>query len=259
MQIAPKGFTVVPVTGIPAVHPGDDLPGILAGRLGAGDYLSEPGDEFSTDVLVVAQKVVSKAEGAIVRLNEVTPGEAAIELASRVGKDPRLVEVILAQSVRIVRSVPGVLITETLHGFICANAGVDASNALDAGILTLLPEDPDRSAREIMDGIERRLGVRLAVVVSDSFNRPWRQGSVNVAIGTAGFVPLYDGRGATDDAGHQLRATLVSIADEIASAAQLVMGESRGVPAAIVRGLRLEQSSHGSASLLRGPGQDLFR
>jgi coenzyme F420-0:L-glutamate ligase/coenzyme F420-1:gamma-L-glutamate ligase len=254
LPIAPNGITVVPLTGIPAVHPGDDLAGILS------NALTEIGSTPQhSDVLVVAQKIVSKAEGAVIDLNDVTPGKAATELAGIVDKDPRLVEVILANCTRIVRSVPGVLITRTHHGYICANSGVDASNSLGPNILTLLPEDPDRSARQIRDGIEKRLVIQMAVIVSDSFNRPWRQGSINVAIGTAGFVPLYDGRGTADDSGQLLRATLVSVADEIASAAQLVMGETGRVPAALVQGVRIESSNEGSSSLLRESAQDLFR
>jgi coenzyme F420-0:L-glutamate ligase/coenzyme F420-1:gamma-L-glutamate ligase len=216
-------------------------------------------DLADSDVLVVAQKVVSKSEGAVVRLDGVTPGDEARVLAETVDKDARLVEVILSQSKRIVRSVPGVLITETHHGFICANAGVDASNSVAEGTIVLLPRDPDASAVRIMDGIESRTGKQIAVIVSDTFNRPWRNGSINVAIGTAGFEPLDDQRGAQDDAGHTLRATVVSIADELASAAQLVMGETGGVPAAVVQGLRLKRSHSGSSNLLRDPGRDLFR
>ena len=254
MPIAPHGISVIPLTGIPGIHPGDDLAGLLSDALTRIDVTPD-----LHDLLVVAQKIVSKSEGAVIDLNDITPGAAAVALAEIVDKEPRLVEVILAQSTRVVRSVPGVLITETHHGYICANAGVDASNSLGPTILTLLPEDSDRSARAIQDGIDRRLGVKMAVIVSDSFNRPWRQGSVNVAIGTAGFVPLYDGQGSLDDAGMRLRATLVSVADEIASAAQLVMGETGRVPAAIVRGITLQSSDEGSSTLLREPGKDLFR
>lgn len=254
MPIAPNGISIVPITGVPAVKPGDDLPRLLTVALNEIGHKPLP-----TDVIVVAQKVVSKAENAIVYLTDITPGVKAIELAEVVNKDPRLVEAILSVSARIVRSVPGVLITETNHGFICANAGIDTSNGLGDGIVTLLPVDPDRSAQDIRRGIYEHLGVTLAVIVSDSFNRPWRQGSVNVAIGTAGFEPLFDGRGEADDTGHLLRTTVVSVADEIASAAQLVMGETGGVPAAVVRGLQLKLSETGSSALLREPERDLFR
>jgi coenzyme F420-0:L-glutamate ligase/coenzyme F420-1:gamma-L-glutamate ligase len=247
-------ITVTPVRGVPAVRPGDDLPALLAHAM-RGEGLSVA----AYDVLVVAQKVVSKAEGACVDLRQVKPRAAALELAAELGKDPRVVEVVLSQSVRIVRKGHGVLITETRHGFVCANAGVDASNALGPDILTLLPPDPDASAHRVRQGIGALMGVMPGVIVSDSFNRPWREGSVNVAIGTAGFYPLDDRRGQKDDAGRTLRVTLVSVADEIASAAQLVMGESGGVPAALVSGLTLQKSNAGSAVLRRDPAHDLFR
>ncbi len=254
MALAPKGLQVMPVPGIPAVNPGDDLAALILQALSdSGQQLQE------SDVLVVAQKVVSKAEGAVVNLAQVVPSENAENVAETVRKDPALVEVILANSVRTIRSVPGVLITETHQGFICANAGVDTSNSLGPGIVVLLPEDPDGSARQLRNAIADRTGVSVGVIVSDTFNRPWREGSTNVAIGTAGFVPLDDSRGSLDDSGKILHATLVSIADEVASGAQLVMGETGGVPAAIARGLKLDASNEGSGSLLRDPGRDLFR
>lgn len=254
MSLAPNGLSVTPLTGIPAVQPGDDLAALIVSAISTNKRVL--GD---TDVIVVAQKVVSKAEGAVVRLDTVVPGKEATELGAKVHKDPRLVELILANSVRIVRSVPGVLITQTRQGFICANAGIDSSNSLGPATVILLPEDSDRSARQLREAIAARTGHALAVVISDSFNRPWRDGSINVAIGTAGFVPLDDKRGESDDSGKALRSTRVSIADEIASAAQLVMGESGGVPVAIVSGLELDASNEGSASLLRNPDRDLFR
>lgn len=248
------GVTITPLYGIPAVRPGDNLPSLLADALRRQSL--EPTE---TDVLVVAQKVVSKAEGACVDLRDVKPGAQALELAAEVDRDPRIVEVVLSQSTRIVRKARGVLITETRHGLICANAGVDASNSLGPDILTLLPEDPDASAGRIRTSIGALTGVSLCVIVSDSFNRPWREGSINVAIGTAGFYPLDDRRGQPDDSGRALRATLVSLADEIASAAQLVMGETGGVPAALVKGVSLTKSNAGSAVLKRDPARDLFR
>lgn len=254
MSLAPEGLTVVPLKGIPQVRPGDDLARFLADAIASG---KSPLTE--SDVLVVAQKVVSKAEGATVRLEDVTPGKDALAVAETVNKDPRLVEVILSESKRIVRSVPGVLITETHHGLICANAGVDASNSLHEGVVVLLPRDPDGSARRIRTGIAQLTGKRIGVVVSDTFNRPWRNGSINVAIGTAGFEPLDDRRGTTDDVGHALRVTVVSIADEVASAAQLVMGEAGGIPAVLVQGLVVTRSEIGSGGLLRDPERDLFR
>jgi coenzyme F420-0:L-glutamate ligase/coenzyme F420-1:gamma-L-glutamate ligase len=254
MSASDGRITVTPVRGVPPVRPGDALPALLSNAM-RGQGLGVAAD----DVLVVAQKVVSKAEGACVDLRQVKPGAAALELAAELGKDPRVVEVVLSQSTRIVRKARGVLITETHHGFVCANAGVDASNALGPDIVTLLPPDPDASARRLREGIGALLGVEPGVMVSDSFNRPWREGSINVAIGTAGFYPLDDRRGQTDDAGRTLRVTLVSVADEVASAAQLVMGESGGVPAAVVSGLSLKKSNAGSAVLKRDPALDLFR
>ncbi len=254
MALAPRGLNVVPLTGIPSIQAGNDLPALLAAAISRSDHTMT-----ANDILVVAQKVVSKAEGAMVELGSVEPGAEALKLAEQVGKDSRLIELILASSVRVVRSVPGVLITETHHGLICANAGIDSSNAPGPDTVILLPEDPDRSAQQIREGIAARTGVSPAVVVSDTFNRPWRQGSTNVGIGTAGFVPLDDARGTPDDAGRILQATLVSIADEVAAAAQLVMGETGGVPAAIVSGLELDAAEVGSQSLLRDPERDLFR
>lgn len=212
------------------------------------------------DVVVVAQKIVSKAEGAVVDLEGVTPSERATELAATVRKDPRLVEIILQQSTRIVRAKPGVLITETIHGLVCANAGVDNSNSAVPGQVITLPRDPDGAARVIRSTLESLAGVPVGVIVSDSFGRPWREGSTNIAVGVAGIDPLDDSRGLGDDHGRMLQGTVVAVADEIASAAQLVMGEFGGVPAAIVRGLQIKSSDSGSArSLQRSPEFDLFR
>lgn len=254
MTSVSSGLTVRPLRGIPAIRPGDDLAHLILASM----KRLEP-SLAARDVLVVAQKVVSKAEGAVVDLNTVTPGDEAMRVADAVGKDPRAIEVILADSVRVVRSAPGVLITETHHGLICANAGVDTSNSLGPDIVIRLPGNPDESASKLRETIAVQTGVAPSVIISDTFNRPWRQGSMNVAIGTAGFTPLHDARGTEDDAGNALRVTMVSLADEIASAAQLVMGESGGVPAAVVSGLQLEESSEGSASLLRDPATDLFK
>lgn len=246
---------ITAVSGLPEVAEGDDLAALIHA---AAEAQETPiaGD----DVVVVAQKIVSKAEGAVVDLGGVIPSERARELAELVGKDPRLVEVILGQTRRIVRAVPGVLIVETIHGLVCANAGVDQSNVPGNGGALTLPRDPDASARRLRAGLEARAGSRVAVIVSDSFNRPWRTGSVNVAIGTAGFQPLRDSRSRTDDHGRPLRATVVSLADELASAAQLVMGEFGGTPAAIVRGAGVEPADGvDSVVLRRDPARDLFR
>jgi coenzyme F420-0:L-glutamate ligase / coenzyme F420-1:gamma-L-glutamate ligase len=221
----------MPVEGLPEIAEGDDL----------GELIAEAVELEDADVVVVSQKVVSKAEGRIVRLEDVEPSAAAIELAG--GHDPRHLEVILRESARVVRSRPPLVIAETRHGFVCASAGVDASNAPEEGTLVLLPLDPDKSASAIRERIGDLTGRDVGVVVSDSFGRPFRTGIVDVAIGVAGIAPLTDWRGQVDSVGHELRSTVIAVADEIASAAELVMGKLAGVPAAVVRGLEV-----------RGPG-----
>jgi coenzyme F420-0:L-glutamate ligase / coenzyme F420-1:gamma-L-glutamate ligase len=207
-------------------------------------------------VVVVAQKVVSKAEGRVVSLEEVEPSARALELAGE--GDPRKLEVVLAEAVRIVRSRPPLIIAETHHGFVCASAGVDASNAPELGALVLLPLDPDASARRIRDRIRELSGAEVGVVVADSFGRPWRNGLTDVAIGVAGIRPLVDLRGEKDRAGYELKATVVAVADEIAAAADLARTKTEGVPAVIVRGLAL--AGAGSARELVMPSdRDLFR
>ena len=250
----PKRFEVLAVEGMPEVAPGDDLASmILTAAQGSGVDI-RPGD-----VVVVAQKVVSKSEGAIRRLSKTTPTPQVTELAERLGKDPRMVQVVMDESVRTVRAVPGVLIVETRHGLICANAGVDASNVPGDDSVTTLPVDPDASAGRIRARLEDHAGGSMAVIVSDSFNRPWREGSMNVAIGVSGLEPLADLRGREDDHGRALAATLVSLADELASAAQIVMGEIGRVPVAIIRGVDYKPGVSGAGVLLRPPERDLFR
>jgi coenzyme F420-0:L-glutamate ligase / coenzyme F420-1:gamma-L-glutamate ligase len=237
---------VIPVEGIPEVREGDDL----------GDLLADAASFEDGDVVVVAQKVVSKAEGRVVRLDDVEPSATARGLAA--GEDPRRLEVILREAVRIVRSRPPLVIAETRHGFVCASAGVDASNAPESGTLVLLPLDPDASAARILLRLLERTGRTLGVVVSDSFGRPWRQGTTDVAIGAAGIRPLLDLRGVRDATGYELHATTIAVADEIAAAAELVMGKTSGVPAAILRGL--DVAGEGSARELVMPVErDLFR
>jgi coenzyme F420-0:L-glutamate ligase / coenzyme F420-1:gamma-L-glutamate ligase len=233
-------ITIIPVEGVPEIEEGDDL----AARLG------EAADLEQGDVLVVAQKAVSKAEGRVVRLDGVQPSAQARDLAA--DRDPRELEVVLREARRLVRTRPPLVIAETRHGFVCASAGVDHSNAAGPGTLVLLPLDPDASARRLSDA----LGV--AVVVSDSFGRPFRQGTTDVAIGVAGLAPLLDLRGMRDAAGYELRTTTIAVADEIAGAAELVMGKTRGIPAAIVRGV--EPQGDGTARELVMPAErDLFR
>lgn len=250
----PKRFEVVAVEGMPEVVPGDDLSSMILAAANASGVGIRSGD-----VVVVAQKVVSKAEGAIRRLSHTTATPKAIELAERIGKDPRMVQIVMDESVRVVRAVPGVLIVETRHGLICANAGVDASNVPGDDSVTTLPVDPDASADRIRAGLEAAVNGHVAVIVSDSFNRPWREGSMNVAIGVSGLEPLVDLRGSADDHGRVLASTLVSLADEMASAAQIVMGETGRVPAAIIRGVEFEPGEAGAGVLLRPSERDLFR
>jgi len=244
---------VVGVPGLPEIARGADLGALIANAVTKRIGTVEIGDVF-----VVAQKIVSKAEGAIVRLDEVTPSPAAEEWAAAHQKDPRLIEVIFRESRRIVRMAHGVLIAETHHAFVCANAGVDTSN-VPQGFATLLPRDPDASAARLRDALMSALGCSVAVIVSDTFGRPWREGVANVAIGAAGIRPLLDYRGCADSFGRTLQSTVIAIADELASAAELVMRKTTGTPVAIVRGAA-EWSGEGSARMLvRDASRDLFR
>jgi coenzyme F420-0:L-glutamate ligase / coenzyme F420-1:gamma-L-glutamate ligase len=232
-------LVAVPLPELPEVRPGDDLGGLI---VAAWARLVEAEPELAarrSDVLVVTQKVVSKAEGRIVHLSEVRPRPEAVAFAERWERDARQVEVVLRESAAVLRMERGVLISRTSHGFVCANAGVDASNMGEADVVTLLPEDPDASARRIRDRIEADLGVGVGVVVSDSFGRPWRWGITDVALGVAGFLPLADLRGAPDTAGRVMRATVVAVADEIASAAELASGKTSRRPLVLVRGVSI--------------------
>jgi coenzyme F420-0:L-glutamate ligase / coenzyme F420-1:gamma-L-glutamate ligase len=243
-------LTAVAVGGLPEVREGDDIARLL---LGAGAHFG------GSDVLVVAHKIVSKAEGRTVALSEVTPSEQALELASGTEKDPRAVQVVLDETAVLVRAERGVLICRTPHGFVCANAGVDLSNVED-GVAALLPVDADRSARHIRDALRARAGVDAAVIVSDTFGRAWRHGLTDVAIGVAGVAAVVDLRGETDGLGRELQVTEVAVADEIAGAAELVMGKAARIAAAIVRGLDPSWQRDGSArELVRAPHDDLFR
>ena len=251
------GLEVVPIPGLPEIGSGDSLGELIAGALtGAG---LEPRDD---DVVAVAQKAVSKAEGRVRSLDEVAPGPKARRLAERLGKDPRLVELILSESRSIIRAERDLLIVETLSGWICANAGIDSSNVPGSDRVTLLPEDPDGSARRIRAELGAAAGARPAVVVTDSFGRPWRLGQVEVAIGSAGFAPLDDWRGRTDREGAKLAATVVAVADEVAAAADLARGKDTGVPACLVRGLGRFVSAEdgpGARAIQRPEAEDLFR
>jgi coenzyme F420-0:L-glutamate ligase / coenzyme F420-1:gamma-L-glutamate ligase len=241
---------------IPEVRPGDDLGALLAS---AAERLA--GGLRDGDVLAVAHKIVSKAEGRVVALADVAPGPRAQELAAVHGKDPRLVELILAETVQLVRADGGRLICRTHHGFVCANAGVDQSNAGTPGHAILLPRDPDGSARALRAALRQRLGAAPAVVVTDSFGRAWRQGQCEIALGCAGLAPLEDWRGQTDTAGRVMHATLIAIADEAAAAADLARAKDSREPAIRVRGLARHvtpDDGPGAAALLRAPERDLF-
>ncbi len=246
-------FEVIGVEGIPEVRPGDDLARQIAEAAARQGTMLRGGD-----LLVVGQKVVSKAEGRLVSLAEVTPSPAAVRMAAELGRDPRLVEVILRESRRIVRMDRGVLITETHHGWVCANAGVDQSN-VERDWVALLPEDGDRSAQRLREALRERAGIDVAVIISDTFGRPWREGLTNVAVGVSGIAPLVSYLGERDPAGHVLQATILAVADEVAGAAELVMGKLSRIPVAIVRGLGVAPSEEGSKPLLRDPARDLFR
>jgi coenzyme F420-0:L-glutamate ligase/coenzyme F420-1:gamma-L-glutamate ligase len=237
---------VVPLEGLPEVRRGDDVAALVAAAVGLQD----------DDVVVLAQKIVSKAEGRFVRVADVEPSPRARELAG--DDDPRRTEVVLRESARVVRTRAPLVIAETRHGFVCASAGVDASNAPEAGTLVLLPEDPDASAERIRARLAELTGRKVGVVVSDSFGRAWRQGTTDVAIGAAGIEVLLDLRGRRDRTGYELHATTIAVADEIAGAAELVMGKTEGVPGAVVRGLRVAGDGR-ARDLVMPPERDLFR
>jgi coenzyme F420-0:L-glutamate ligase / coenzyme F420-1:gamma-L-glutamate ligase len=248
------GLSVLPVSGLPEVTEGAVL----------GELIAAHAELEDGDVVVVSHKIVSKAEGQVRRLSSAIPGAEARKLAAVLGRDPALVELILDESREVLRAEGGVLITETHHGFVCANAGIDSSNMPEPGMVCLLPEDPDASARRIRAEITAALegSAPLAVIVADSFGRAWRLGQVEVAIGCAGIAPLDDWRGQADAGGRELEATLIAIADEAAAAADLVRDKASGVPAAIVRGLGhhvTEDDGPGAAALRRPRDEDLFR
>ncbi len=237
---------ILPLLGWPEVGEGDDLAELVASSAELEDG----------DIVVLAQKVVSKAEGRVVRLDDVEPSDQARELAG--DEDPRRIEAILQESVRVVRMRPPLVIAETRHGFICASAGVDSSNAPETGMLVLLPVDPDASAARVRKRLRDLTGRTVGVVVSDSFGRPWRAGTTDVALGAAGIRPLLDLAGQRDRAGYELRHTQIAVADEIAGAAELVMGKMDGIPGAVLSGLDL--AGEGTAQeLVITPERDLFR
>jgi coenzyme F420-0:L-glutamate ligase / coenzyme F420-1:gamma-L-glutamate ligase len=250
-------ISLVALEGIPEVVPGDDLAGLIAAALAAAGI-----GLVDDDVLVVTQKVVSKAEGRVVELASVTPSSEAMEWAAQWAKDPRQVELVLQESAEVLRMAPGgLIISRTRHGFVCANAGVDLSNVGGGEAATLLPLDPDRSARELRSRLQASTGVAPAVVISDSFGRPWRNGIVNVAIGAAGMEPLLDLRGTLDAQGREMHSTVVAVADELASAADLAGGKVAQRPVVLVRGYEPRPAGEpdsGATSLIMDRAQDLF-
>lgn len=244
---------LLPLRGLPEIREGDDLARLLIQAARGKRAGLRHGD-----ILVVAQKIVSKAEGSVARLSLVQPSARALQLAAARGRDARLVEVILQESRRIVRDDP-VLIVETHHGFVCANAGVDHSNVPGEDVVTLLPRDPDGSARRLAGEIRKLTRKRVAVIISDTFGRPWRLGLTNVAIGAAGVPVLRDLRGTRDRNGKRLQATILAVADELAAAAGLVMGKAEGVPAVVIRGYNYRAADERATRVIRPAAEDLFR
>jgi coenzyme F420-0:L-glutamate ligase / coenzyme F420-1:gamma-L-glutamate ligase len=245
---------IIGLPGIPIVTPGMDLAALIQQAATAASLPLQAGD-----ILVVTQKVVSKAEGHLIVLQDITPSPLAESFARQWGKDPRHVEVVLQQSRRIVKMDRGVLITETHHGFICANAGVDQSNIEGAEVVAVLPPDPDASARAIRQALRERLGFDVAVIISDTFGRPWRHGLVNIAIGLSGIEAIKDYTGQLDAQGYELRVTALAIADELAAAAELVMNKLDNVPVAVIRGYAYPRGEGSLAQLIRAAERDLFR
>ncbi|MCP8323160.1 MAG: coenzyme F420-0:L-glutamate ligase [Candidatus Methylarchaceae archaeon HK02M2] len=246
-----SNITIIGIKGIPEVKPGDNVSNLII------DAIQSQGITIlDEDILVVTHKIVSKAEGRLVNLEKITPSEFALMISGE--KDPRLVEVVLQESKRIVRMDRGIIIAETKHGFICANAGVDRSN-IESGMASLLPIDPDMSAKTIRAEIKQRAKVDIAVIISDTFGRPWREGQTNIAIGVAGLEPLLDYRGIKDMYGYQLKVTSIAVADELASAAELVMGKVGMTPLAIIRGYRYLMREGSARLLIRPYAKDLFR
>jgi len=247
-------LVITPVAGLPEIRPGDDLARfIVDGARAAGVALKDG------DVLAVAQKIVSKSEGRIVHLADVQPGPRATAMAEESGKDPRQLEVVLQETTKVVRWAHGVLISETRHGFVCANAGVDRSNAGAPDTVILLPLDPDASATRLRDAIKERCGATVAVVVTDTFGRAWREGHMNVAIGIAGLPALKRYMGQFDPEGYELRVTEIAVADEVAAAAELVMGKLDRCPVAVMRGLVVKEPSETARDYVRPAERDLFR
>lgn len=245
---------IIGLQGLPDVTPGTDLAQVIIEAAQTQGFVFSSGD-----ILVVTQKIVSKAEGQLVHLQTVTPSPFALQVAKLQDKDPQIVEVVLRESKRVVRMAQRTIIAETHHGFICAHAGVDESNVAGEETVALLPVDADASARRLRDDLRQRTGVELAIIISDTFGRPWREGLVNVAIGIAGMDAMKDYRGLPDTEGRTLKVTTLAVADELAAAAELVMGKLDRVPVAVIRGYAYTPGDGNSAQLLRAPERDLFR
>ena len=250
----PNTISIIPLFGLPAIEPGDNLIKMVIDAAFKQDIVIQDGD-----ILVFAQKIVSKSEGRIVKVEDVSPSPFSISASKLLDKDPRFVEIILRESQRIVRMDKGRLIVENTQGIVCANAGVDVSNVSGGEEVTLLPSNSDESAKGFTEGFKNELGLDVAVIITDTVGRPWREGLVQIAIGCYGINPLKDYRGKEDSRGYDLRATVLAVADEISSAAGLVMGKTEGVPVVIVRGYDYERSTEGAKKLLRNPNNDLFR
>lgn len=244
---------ILSLPGLPVIVPGDDLAALIQEAAGRAALALQDGD-----IVVVTQKIVSKAEDCLVSLADVTPSPLAVQFARQWDKDARQVEVVLQASRRIVKMDRGVIIAETHHGFICANAGVDRSN-MEGDVVAVLPPDPDASARAIRDRLQAQMGVEVAVIISDTFGRPWREGLVNVAIGLAGMQANVDYTGQTDAQGYELKVTALSVADELAAAAELVMNKLDNVPVAVIRGYDYPRGDGNLHQLIRDPERDLFR
>lgn len=247
-------LAIIPIPSIPQIHPGDDLPSLLLDAIDRAKVGLKNGD-----IVVMCQKIVSKAEGAIVDLKTIEPSPFAQQIAAMWEKDPRVVEVVLRESSRIVRMKNGVMITETKQGWVCANSGVDESNSLAEDIVIVLPKDPDASARNLRIAIQERRGVTIGVIITDTFGRPWRDGLVEFALGVSGFEPLLDLRGTYDLQGRELHHTVVAVADELAAAAGLVMEKGAAVPAVIIRGYQFIPAESDGKKLIRPADADLFR
>ena len=254
-----KSISIIPIIGIPEINPGDKITKIISETISKKKI-----SILNGDILVIAQKIISKAENRIVDVKKISPSPFAISLGMELEKDPKIVEIILSETKNIVRKGLGrfgkaKLIVENNNGIICANAGVDASNVSGGNKVTLLPEDPDRSAKKIVEEFKSNLGVDIAVIITDTVGRPWRLGLTEIAIGCYGIKPLLDYRGKRDSKGYLLSATVIAIADEIACAAGLVMNKIKSIPAVILRGYTYEPAGLGAKELIRSPEEDFFR